>query len=44
MTVADEDTDFLDEYNFVIIDGSISNIEDNNETDDKEQEDIYVNL
>ena len=44
MTVAGEDTDFLDEYNFVIIDGSISNIEDNNETDDKEQKDIFVNL
>ena len=42
--VADEDPEFLDEYNRVISDGSIPNGEDDNETDDKEQEDIYFNM
>ena len=35
LTVADEDPDFLDEYNRVISDGSIPNGEDNNDTNDK---------
>ena len=34
LTVAYEDTYFLDEYNLVISDGSISNGEDDNGTDD----------
>ena len=44
LTVADEDPEFLDEYNYFISDGSIPNGEDYNETDDKEQEDSYVNM
>ena len=37
LTVADEDPEFLDEYNHVISDGSIPNGEDDNETNDEEQ-------
>ena len=44
MTVADEDLEFLDEYNSVISDGSITDDEDDNQTYEKEQEDIYVNM
>ena len=36
-TVADEDTEFIDDYNRVISDESIPNCEDDNETNDKEQ-------
>ena len=37
LTVVDEDPWFLDEYNRVISDGSITNGEDNNNTDDEEK-------
>ena len=35
ITVADEDPEYLDEYNFVISDGSIQIGEGDNETDEK---------
>ena len=35
LTVADEDLEFLDEYNCEISDRSTPNCEDNNEIDDK---------
>ena len=44
LTIADEDQEFLDQYNSVISDGSIPNGEVDNEIDDKEQEDSYVNM
>ena len=44
LTVADEDTEFLDKYNSEISDGSIPNVEDDNKTYDKEKYDIYVNV
>ena len=34
LTVADDDPEFLDEYNRVIRDGSIPNVEYDNKTDD----------
>ena len=44
LTVSDEDPGFLYEYNFVISDVSITNGEDNSESDGDEQEDSYVNM
>ena len=44
LTIADEDPEFLDEYNCVISDGSIPNDEDDNETYDEKQEESYVNI
>ena len=41
LTVADEDPEFLDEYNRVIIDGSIPNGEDDNKIDGVNMELFY---
>ena len=37
LTLADKDTEFLEYYNSVISDGSITNGEDENNIDDKEK-------
>ena len=44
LIVEDEDPEFLDKYNRVIIDGSIPNGEENNKTDEIFKEDRYVNM
>ena len=44
LTIAYKDKELLDKYNFVISYGSITNVEDDNETNDEEQEDSYFNM
>ena len=44
LTIADDNTEFLDKYNSVISDGSIPYGKDDNETDNEGKKYVYINM